>query len=222
MKYYTRKSFNQIISKFISDDSKGYKARIKKGDFLLSAPHCVSQNRLGRLKYSEEGSAKVAICISEKTNSSLIIKTENLFDDANFDLVNPYRQKIFKIIKKHNIKYLIDFHGMSSKRECDINLGTNFGQNIKADEKLFNVFYNELINAGFSVSIDNPFAAPFPTISASVAKEFNIWALQVEINCSITDDLNSIVKLNKLINVFVDIINNVDKVKRRKYERVKN
>lgn len=111
---------------------------------------------------------------------------------------------------------------MSSKRECDINLGTNFGQNINADEKLFNVFYNELINAGFSVSIDNPFAASFPTISASVAKEFNIWALQVEINCSITDDLNSIVKLNKLINVFVDIVNNVDKVKRRKYERVKN
>ena len=92
-------------------------------------------------------------------------------------------------------------HGLSSNRNCDINLGTHIGENIKNNLDIFNRLHNLLISNGFSVSIDQPFMAGQQTISGSINNEFNIWTLQVEINCTITNKKENFERYKKLLNI---------------------
>ena len=115
-----------------------------------------------------------------------------------------YRNRIKTAISTQNIKYLIDFHGLAKRRPCDINLGINFGQNICRNEKLFNSLKNALEHSGFSVSVDEPFCAGPKTIAGSIAKQFNIWSIQIEINCAITNEPKNIDRCNLLINTIIN------------------
>lgn len=184
----------------------GYTTLITSSKILLSAPHGVKQTRFGLQKASERGSARFALILQRLLNTNLIIKTKNLFDDANVDLNCPYRKEIDKIILKNKITILLDFHGLSKKRDCDINLGVNLGENIKSNIKLFDLINNSLINNGFVVNIDNPFCGRYPTISADIAKRHSIFTLQIEINCAITNEPKNIEKLNRLLNCFVEVL----------------
>lgn len=171
---------------------------------LISAPHGVPQIRLGKFKVAEIGTIPVASIFAENTNSNLLIKTKNNNDDANYDADCQYRKQIENILKTQNIKYLIDIHGLAKFRPCDINLGSNFEQNIKQNPKLFLSLKNALESAGFSVSIDEPFCAGPQTIAGFFAKNFSIWTVQIEINCDITNNPKNIEKCNHLLNTLID------------------
>ena len=171
---------------------------------LISAPHGVPQVRLGKFKVAEIGTIPVASIFAKNTNSNLLIKTKNNNDDANYDADCQYRKQIENIIKSQNIKYLIDIHGLAKFRPYDINLGSNFEQNIKQNPKLFLSLKNALESAGFSVSIDEPFCAGPQTIAGFFAKNFNIWTVQIEINCDITNNPKNIEKCNRLLNTLID------------------
>lgn len=171
---------------------------------LISAPHGVSQLRLGRLKSAEIGTISTAVIMANATNSNVIIKTKNNDDDANFDSDCEYRTRIDEAIKTQNIKYLIDFHGLAKYRPCDINIGINFGQNVAKNVELFNSLKNALETEGFVVSIDEPFDAGPRTIAGFFAKKYSIWSVQIEINCSITNKRKNIAKCNKLLNTLID------------------
>ena len=200
----------KIDFKTFKEYSKGYLNNSKyksgyafisspKSPILISAPHGVWQTRLGKGKYPEIGSARLAIALSKKNECNLIIKTKHLFDDANFDINCGYRRKISNIIKKNNIKYLFDIHGLSSSRDCDINLGICLGQTIKTNEKLFEDMLSCFNQYGFKVNIDQPFYGKYHTIASTFAKKFNIWTIQIEVNCGITNYGKNIKRLNELI-----------------------
>lgn len=172
--------------------------------FLVSAPHGVPQVRLGKLKVAEIGTIPTAMLFAQHTNSNLLIKTQNNDDDANFDDDCLYRQKLAEIIKTQHIKYLVDIHGLAKFRPYDINLGSNFGQNTKPNQKLFDSLKSALEAAGFTVSIDEPFCAGPRTIAGAFAKNFGIWTIQIEINCDITNNPKNTDKCNKLINTLID------------------
>jgi N-formylglutamate amidohydrolase len=104
---------------------------------------------------------------------------------------------------------LIDFHGLASNRDCDINLGTHIGKNIHNNLDLFNNLNNLLINNGFNVSIDQPFMAGKQTISGSINNEFNIWTLQIEINCAITNKKENFERYKKLLTILNNWINTI-------------
>lgn len=169
---------------------------------LLSAPHGVYQVRLGKLKHNEPGSATLALWLQNITNSFLIVKTQNNGDDANFDENCPYRNSISNIITKNKIKYVMDFHGMDKKRPWDINLGSHLGYNIENNVQIFNDLEKELVDQGFSVAIDNPFMAQHHTISSFAKQKFkDIWSLQIEVNCAITNEKKNFDKFEKLVKI---------------------
>ena len=174
---------------------------------LISAPHGVPQTRLGRLKVAEIGSIPMAAIFAQNTNSNLLIKTKNNHDDANYDTDCEYRKTLAEIIKKQNIKYLIDIHGLAKFRPCDINLGCKFSQNTKPNQKLFLSLKSALESADFTVFVDEPFCAGPKTISGYFAKNFNIWTVQIEINCDITNNPKNISKHNLLLNTLTDWFN---------------
>ena len=69
-----------------------------KNCVLISAPHGVSQVRLGKPKFCEIGSVATALVLQEKTDSWFLAKTKNNNDDANFDEVSSYKNTIQKIL----------------------------------------------------------------------------------------------------------------------------
>lgn len=183
-----------------------------ENNILISTPHGVSQLRLGKLKKAEISSLNFTLQLLNSTNCSFIFKTKNSNDDANFDSNCSYRKTLKKAIKKGKIKYLIDFHGLASTRECDVNLGVNLGQNISNDIRAYETLKNKLEKAGFSVSVDNPFMAPTRTIAGSMKAEFDdLWTIQVEINCLITNEIKNYEKFKKLKNVFLDWFETISK-----------
>jgi hypothetical protein len=206
-------SFNKLHSdrkKLIdANKHKDHILLVGNRDILISAPHGVSQVRLGKYKHCEIGSLTTAVYLQNETECHLIAKTKNNSDDANFDENSKYKTSIKKLIQEKDIKYLIDIHGLASNRDCDINLGTHIGQNIKNDLDLFNNLYNSLISNSFNVSIDQPFMAGQQTISGSINNEFNLWTLQVEINCAITNKKENFERYKKLLTILTNWIKTI-------------
>ena len=193
-----------------SNEQDDHKVVIGNNKVLLSAPHGVSQIRLGKLKYKEIGSLATAIYLQEKTGSYLIAKTKNSNDDANFDVDCSYRKEMRQIVKDNDIKYIIDFHGLSPKRNIDVNLGIHFGKNIETNENLFNILYNDLTMHGYTCTIDQPFMAGNRTVSGGMKEEFPyLWTIQIEINRDITNYINNSTKYERLLGILEDWINQI-------------
>lgn len=214
MKKFTFDEFKNIREKFLSENKDDFTLIIGSNNILISAPHGVSQVRLGRLKVPELGTIPIAYLLSQNTNSNLIVKTQNLNDDVSFDTSSKYRDEIQYLIKTKRCKYLFDIHGMAKTRQVDVNLGINFGQNIKADKKLLDILVNNLKLENFSFTIDQPFCGRPQTISGHFAKKSSVWAIQVEINCAITNDPNNIDKCNHLVETLIKTINEISKARK--------
>ena len=209
MKYIFRQLHNER-KKFLEVNKRKDNVVIDgNNNILLSAPHGVSQVRLGKLKHSEIGSLTTALILQKNTDCFLIAKTKNNCDDANFDEKSRYKENIINIIKQHNIKYLIDIHGLASNRECDINLGTHLGKNIISNIDLLDDLQQRLIDNNFIVSIDEPFMAGSHTLSGSINNQFNIWTLQIEINCSLTNKKENFNRFKILLTILTDWIKNI-------------
>lgn len=174
--------------------------------FIVSAPHGVSQVRLGKSKFKEPGSLSLALDVAKRTGAHLIAKTKNCNDDANFEEICPYKEELKRYINANDIKFLIDFHGMKKSRNIDVEFGTNLGQNIKANEKLFDFLCYNLKNDGFVVEVDQPFKASSKSVAGQVARDCGIWTIQMEVNYKYTMDKKYQNRLVEIINCVVDTI----------------
>ncbi len=192
------------------NSTKSFVIQRGEGVVMLSSPHGVSQVRLGKRKFEEPGSLSFMLEVAKRTGAPFIAKTKNCDDDANFDEDCPYKKELKNFIEQNNIKFLLDFHGLSKRREVDINFGTHLGQNVKKDEKLFDALNKEIQRAGFVTSIDNPFWGGPQTISGAISKKAKIWALQVEINYKCTNEKENVLKLQSLLGIFVKFIKTVN------------
>ena len=203
--------------KYFAEDHKelDHFVKVSKTSMVLvSAPHAVSQVRLGKIKVPEIGSLKSVLWINDSTDVNLIVKTKNNYDDANLDETSLYKDDVFSIIENNNIKYVFDFHGLGSHRPYDINLGTNMGRNIAVDVKLFDDLVKALKSKGIVVSVDYPFNAGNHTISGSTKIKYNnLWTLQVEINTSLSNKSENFNKYKDIISVFIDFIEKLNKRK---------
>ena len=177
-----------------------------EGQVILSAPHGVEQLRLGKKKYGEPGSLALALQVQKKTGVHLFAKTSNKGDDANFDVVSPYKEALKRYIKENGIKFLIDFHSLAAKRRVDVNFGVNWGRNIQNDEKLFDIMQDRFKESGFGVSVDNPFAGGSKTVAGNVAEDCNIWTIQLEINSKYINNKKFAEYLKKIIDILSGIV----------------
>ena len=180
-------------------------------EIMISAPHGVSQVRLGKNKIAEKGALAAALYLKEKHDCYFIAKTKNNFDDANFDLDCPYKKKVSEVFSEGNVKYLLDFHGLAAHRECDVNLGTHLGNNIETDPEIFDSLVNKLTSKNFIVSIDQPYMGGKSTVSGYIKDMHrNSWTIQIEIKCSISNNKENFDKFQKLLDVFSEWIEEIN------------
>lgn len=209
MKYAFKQLHNERMNFLVINKNKDNVVINGNNNILLSAPHGVSQVRLGKPKHSEIGSLTTALFLQKHTDSFLIAKTKNNCDDANFDEKSRYKENLINLIKQHKIKYLIDIHGLAPNRECDINLGTHLGKNIISNVDLLDDLQQRLFDNNFIVSIDQPYMAGSHTLSGSINNQFNIWTLQIEINCSITNRKENFDRYKVLLTILTDWIKSI-------------
>ena len=189
---------------------------------VLSVPHAVEQVRLGKHKGREIGSITTALYLQKASHCSLIAKTKNNNDDANFDEFSPYKDALEEYIRRNDIEFLIDIHSLSSKRDMDINLGLHLGYNIKDYEGVFDYLHKELLKNKFTVSIDAPFMASGNTVCNSMKKKFdNLFALQIEINSKITKQEANFDRHCLLISIMEKWIKLIDKTFQKKVKKNK-
>lgn len=157
---------------------------------MFSAPHAVEQTRNDAIKYAEPDTGEIAKCLNA-LGYPVIIKTENMHDDANYDINCAYKNQLSDYIKQHNIIALIDLHELSPKREQLICLGTggedcpNLLGNHEKETQLKDHFkkYFDV------VTINDPFSAKGEgTISRYISLNLNIPCVQIEMNSKLFID----------------------------------
>lgn len=176
---------------------------------MVSAPHSVSQYRMGSIKQAEYRTGPLAIMLHSYTGCHAIYKTKNVQDDANFDDLSLYRDTLVEYIRSHQIQYLIDLHVMSPLRDHLIDLGTGRGKNIQSNfglvSRIADVFS---ANSVQQVAVDKMFTAGLEnTVSATVAREADIFALQIEMNWRL---LNLSSGTRNQLNVLQSLVQIVD------------
>ena len=90
---------------------------------LLSAPHGARHKRNGAWKGEDEYTASIAVKLAEMTNAHVIYVKNQTQEDPNATSTSAYKEKIKKIIKDFDIKFLADIHGANSNRNFKICAG---------------------------------------------------------------------------------------------------
>ena len=203
---------------------------------MISAPHSVKQPARGEYNdgYGYKGAdiytGAIAKIISEKTGAHVIYKTatkgtnyNEIIDENYTTKLTEYRKEIKNIIKKYDIKAVIDIHGFDdSESDNVIEIGTGYGKNLLGKDEVLNSALEALAENGFKVdilegkvakankvNIDTKFTASKSyVLSSYVSKNFGVPCLQIEFGSSYrtVTDMN---KFNKTINSLVDIVDNV-------------
>ncbi|WP_461205533.1 hypothetical protein [Clostridium sp. DL1XJH146] len=175
----------------VDNTSVGHVIEKGKASIILTSPHSVSHIREGINKIGEYRTGLIVKQLGEMSNCHIAYKTRNMNDDANYDQESIFKKDLVRYIKTNNIKLLIDFHLSKPNRKFSIDIGTGKKANIENREDILNIFIKEFSKVYKAVKVDNTFTASFPyTVSATVSRELNIAAFQIEINWEIVDDYN--------------------------------
>ncbi len=187
----------------------GYEIKPGTSNIILTAPHSVSQQREGEKKSSEYRTGLIVIMLQELTGAHIAYKTENLSDDANYDLNCDFKSALSEYIAHNSIDLLMDFHISASSREFDFDIGTGRGKNIKYRRELVNKIVSGLENHNYErVYQDHIFRAEHPgTVSSTISSKNGIPSLQIEINWNC---ISSYQKTRELVYVFSQLIKDIE------------
>ncbi len=106
--------------------------------------------------------------------------------DLNQDLLGTnsiardYHETIELIASRLRKVFLVDIHGMASRPEWDIEIGTRYGRTVHGNIEIVANMRDTLKRYGFKVVIDEEFIGGF-TINKHSANK-NVYAIQIEIN----------------------------------------
>ena len=209
LKKLAKGELNEIIDIIIrgTDNSFEY----EQGDItdiLISAPHAANQTREGKIKYSERFTGVIAKILHKYYGYSIIYKTKNCGDDANYDEESSYKDFLFKKCKEFKPLIVLDLHGLSKNRAAQINIGTNFGNSVFQDNEIITCLINcfkkfKIMN----IVTDHPFSAGARTITGSVSEKVGTKAIQIEMNYGfLSIGEKNILKVVNAIDEFCNIL----------------
>lgn len=179
-----RKQIVFYNNKIIQNENKLFEIEEGTVPIMLSAPHCVPQTRNGIIKPKEGETGAIVQILAKKTECYAIFKTSHRNDDANYDIdKNVYKENLREIIKRENIKLLLDFHGAKNENTFDVEIGTDEGKNINQENGIVIELKEKLKHQGiFNIVENQKFkASSIHTISKYIHETANIPCIQLEI-----------------------------------------
>lgn len=169
---------------------------------LISAPHATAHSRRGKIKGEEEYTAALAQLLAQETGAHALFTTYRSQGDPNWDVGAPYKAQLKQLIKQHDIRFVVDLHGMSNRHKFGIAVGTINGRSCPNRESIIahtfesNKFtrlsqkkaksYNKLQWRGFVMN-HSRFTGGLVnhTITRFVSETLGISAVQIELCATI-------------------------------------
>lgn len=203
----------------IGIDEEGNNFKVINGNIpiFLSAPHAVKQIREGKVKSEDALTGAITEYLCINTGANGIIRTCNSNDDPNYENTGKalrYKKKILKCISEKNISILLDIHGCKDCHGFDIELGTNYGENINNNEEILEILRLEFSKIG-KVAVDEKFkASKSTTVSNFINKNSGILCVQIEISKKFRRKNEDLIKL---LNTFENVIYRLSTKQKIKY-----
>lgn len=165
---------------------------------IVSAPHAVTHMRDGHIKASEDFTGPIALEVARQTGAHAFVATrfdmlDGLGSDPNADPfeTSPYKQALAECVRQHGVRLVIDVHGMMTASPAIIAMGTGDGVNVQP--------WPEIADSAMDIIEQHlaPFAEKYAkhivhdgryaardcnTVSATVARECGVAALQIELS----------------------------------------
>ena len=114
--------------------------------FLISAPHGAAHRRNGRYKPEDEYTVAIARYMARATGAHLLYTCYRSETDPNWHPDAPYKRYLRRLIQQHDIRFVLDLHGMSNRHNIGLVLGTINGRSCPRQEPLI---IDTLKRAGF-------------------------------------------------------------------------
>lgn len=170
---------------------------------LLSAPHGAAHRRDGRYKNEDEYTAAFVRLLAERTGAHALYAHARSDSDPNWDADAPYKTALAEIAAAHNLRFVLDLHGMGDRHKFGVAVGTMCGASCPAHHEA--LITATLTGAGFSPATAQE-ARDFPalrwdrfvlnhgrftgglanhTVTRFVAATLGIHAAQVELCASL-------------------------------------
>ena len=89
------------------------------------------KKRNGKYKLAEPFTRAIAKYVNRKTDCSYLVKNQDTGTDPNRKNHDEFKTILVYIIKKNNIKLLIDIHGAKKEHDFDVEIGTLDGKTAK-------------------------------------------------------------------------------------------
>ncbi len=118
---------------------------------LVSAPHACMHLRDDHYKLPEEYTGAIAQFLAKTCECHSIAAHFQSDEDPNWQSDGEYKQTIADIVSTHNIKWVIDLHGMTNRYHMGVAIGTMNGKSCNPSSVV-----PAFTNAGFTlVSVDS-------------------------------------------------------------------
>jgi hypothetical protein len=95
---------------------------------LISAPHATAHQRHHRLKREEGFTGALAHYLAETTGAHALYSRYRSPDDPNWDQHSPYKMRLQEIVQTHEVRFVLDLHGMSNRHKIGLALGSMNGR----------------------------------------------------------------------------------------------
>jgi hypothetical protein len=154
---------------------------------LISAPHGAKHYRKrdgeGHWKKEDAYTSSLAIKLGQLTGAHVIYAKYKAGEDANNDPRSAYKDFLKKVVREHEIKFVIDLHGARGSQPFKVDVGTMSDTPGESScptfrpiiQKAFAGFEEHLFNKHFA-------ASGCGTITSFVRNDLGIEAAQFEIN----------------------------------------
>ncbi|WP_374686970.1 N-formylglutamate amidohydrolase [Promineifilum sp.] len=94
---------------------------------LLSAPHGAAHRRDGRYKQEDEYTSAFARLLAERTGAHALYACACSDSDPNWDRDTPYKAALRQLAAAHDLRFILDLHGMSDRHRFGLAVGTMCG-----------------------------------------------------------------------------------------------
>ena len=125
---------------------------------LISAPHGAAHRRDGRYKQEDEYTTAFTRLLAERTGAHALYAWARSESDPNYDRESPYKLELSRLIARHDIRFVVDIHGMSDRHKFGIAVGTMCGASCRRRHE--------------SLVVETLAAADFTEATAKEAREF--------------------------------------------------
>ena len=165
---------------------------------VITAPHATNHERSGASKVADRGTGGLALLLAQETGCSALVALGTP-GDANYDEAHPLKERLADL----RPTVVIDLHGMRSRSDSDVDLGTGSGLVPAA-------VVDALDGSELRVTTNKVFDAMRPTTVTSFAQSRGIRAVQVEIGAHLRPPSGEAPALDRLVDALVATIDQVD------------